>query len=642
MQYYLVAVLGVIRAEEFAFTYSSSSPIDAGTIVRVPVGKRVITGVALRPVNKPAFTTKPIDAVLLPTPLPTAFVKLALWLSEYYATHGGLVLQAMLPSGLQKTRRTTEIKPHPIRNRVHIVLNKDQAAALELINQAAGKTVLLHGVTGSGKTQVYIEAAKAQAEQGKSSIILVPEIALTPQLVAEFTHHFERLIITHSGLSEAKRHLAWVEALQATEPTVVIGPRSALFMPLKNVGLVVVDECHEPSYKQEQSPRYLALRAASVLARAHNAALVLGSATPSVADYYVAQSQNATIASLSKPATPKKTKVETTVVDYKNRAEFRKHRFISNTLITKITETLANNQQVLLFHNRRGTAPTTICTSCGWTAECPHCFLPLTLHADRHELLCHLCGTKQTIPPGCPTCKEPTVAFKGIGTKMIEAEVAKLFPKARVARFDADTKQEDMLHNRYQDLYDGNIDILIGTQIVAKGLDLPKLATVGVVQADSGLILPDFQAEERVFQLIYQVIGRVGRGQLDGHVVVQTFQPEHPALTHAINRDYAAFYEQAIKQRAAGRFPPFRFLLKLVCTYKTEKGAITASQKLAVQLRQQKDIEILGPTPAFHERFGGNFRWQIIVASKKRQALVAIAKNLPQHWQFDIDPASLL
>lgn len=266
----------------------------------------------------------------------------------------------------------------------------------------------------------------------------------------------------------------------------------------------------------------------------------------------------------------------------------------------------------------------------------------MTLHADRHELLCHLCGSIQFIPPSCPICRQPTVEFKGIGTKLIEAEITKLFPKARIARFDADTKAEDMLHNRYQDLYDGNIDILIGTQIVAKGLDLPKLSVVGVVQADSGLILPDFLAEERVFQLIYQVMGRVGRNHIPGYVIVQTFQPDHPAIIRAVSRDYKGFYEQTITHRAQGQFPPFRHILKLVCSYKTEAGAIKASRSLAKTLKEQKNVDILGPTPSFHERLGGNYRWQIIVKSKQRQALVDIAGRLPQNWQFDIDPMSLL
>ncbi|HEU5187051.1 MAG TPA: primosomal protein N' [Candidatus Saccharimonadales bacterium] len=641
MYYYLVATTGLIRADEFAFTYHGPTPLKVGAIVRVPIGQRAANGIVLRTVQQPSFKTRAIERVLHDAPLPLPLLHLGKWLNTYYATHFGLILQTMLPNGLEKVRRSTETTAHPIRHRTKIVLNNAQKEALLHISRSKNTTVLLHGVTGSGKTQIYIEASKEQVKKGRSVLILVPEIALTPQLVAEFANHFSNLLVTHSGLTAATRHRTFIKALESNEPTVVIGPRSALFMPLKDIGLIVIDESHEPSYKQDQSPRYHTPRAASILARAHKATLVLGSATPSVVDYYIASAQQSPVLTLPKPAVAQ-AQVATVVADFKNRAQFKKHRFFSDALIQATSEALDRNEQVLLFHNRRGTAPTTLCSTCGWTAHCSQCFLPTTLHADRHELLCHLCGATQPIPPGCPMCHEPTVEFKGVGTKLIETEIIKLFPKARIARFDADTKQEDMLHNRYQDLYDGILNIIIGTQIIAKGLDLPKMSVVGVIQADSGLILPDFQAEERVFQLIYQVIGRVGRNQLPGTVIVQTFQPEHPAISHALKRDYRAFYDYTLKKRSAGHFPPFIYLLKLQCSYKTERAAINASQKLAVQLAKHKDLEILGPTPAFHERLGGKFRWQIVVKSQKRHKLLEIVKTLPTNWQFDLDPITLL
>jgi primosomal protein N' (replication factor Y) (superfamily II helicase) len=502
---------------------------------------------------------------------------------------------------------------------------------------------LLHGVTGSGKTQVYIEAAKHQARQNRSSIILVPEIALTPQLVAEFANHFQNLIVTHSGMTESARHQAWLKALdQGDSPLVVIGPRSALFMPLSNLGLIVVDECHEPSYKQEQAPRYSALRAASMLAHYHDAKLILGSATPSVTDYYLAQSSKSPILKLTTPAI-RVSSVEAEVIDLKRRDYFRRHRFFSDALLAKIEQAIQDGHQTLLFHNRRGTSPTTLCEHCGWLAECPTCFLPLTLHADHHILQCHLCGYAQPVPPSCPVCHEPTIVFKGIGTKLIEAEITKLFPKAHIARFDADTRANEAVHHRYQELYDGDIDILIGTQMLAKGLDLPNLSVVGVVQADSGLILPDYQAEERVFQLLYQVMGRVGRGNLQGHVVIQSYQPDHPVIKAALARAYVPFYQSELTKRQAGHFPPFRYLLKLTCSYKTEAGAVNASQKMAKALHAtHPDLEVLGPTPAFYERLGGTYRWQLIVKSRLRSDLVQIAASVPAGWQADLDPMSLL
>lgn len=644
--YYLVAPTAVVRANETAFTYSSTTQLAVGTLVRVSVGKKTLNGVVVsRVAQKPSFATKPVTAILVDEPVPEPLIKLAKWLSAYYATHLAIVLQALLPAGLHKQRREAKKHaPHPKRDRTNIVLNNEQSSALAAIGRTKNGTILLHGVTGSGKTAVYIEAAKQQAAQGRSTIILVPEIALTPQLVAEFANHFENLIVTHSGMTEAQRHQAWEKALtQQDRHTVVIGPRSALFMPLKNVGLIVVDECHEPSYKQEQAPRYSALRAATMLASYHQSAkVILGSATPSVADYYLAKSADRPILTLSAPAV-KVLPVHADVVDLKKKEDFRKHRFFSNTLLQRIEDALANGHQALLFHNRRGTSPTTMCEHCGWLAECPTCFLPLTLHADSHILRCHLCNYQLPVPPNCPVCHEPTILFKGIGTKLIEAEITKQFPKARIARFDADTHQSEAVHNRYQELYDGTIDILIGTQMLAKGLDLPKLSVVGVVQADSGLILPDYQADERVFQLLYQVMGRVGRGTTPGTVVIQTYQPDHPIIKAAVARDYQAFYQSELQKRKEGHFPPFRFLLKLSCNYKTEAGAVNASIKMAKQIRtEHPTLEVLGPTPAFYERLGGMYRWQLVIKSKNRAELVQIAQTIAPGWQADLDPVSLL
>lgn len=641
--FYQVAPIAVVRANENFFTYHSDVPLRVGSLVRVSIGKGYKNGVIIsRAAMAPRFKTKSVENILAEKPLPMQLVGLAQWLSTYYATHLALVLQAMLPSGLHKERRPgRKNDDKPFRDRANIVLNTEQEAALESI-KSDHTTFLLHGVTGSGKTQVYIEAAKWQASRGKSSIILVPEISLTPQLVAEFSNHFNNLLLTHSGMTEAQRHKVWAKALSSSEPFVVIGPRSALFMPLSNVGLIVVDECHEPSYKQDQSPRYSALRAASVLAKLHEAKVIFGSATPSISDYFLAKVNKTPILKLTQSVKGTYS-AETTVVDLKDRANFTKHRFISNQLLEQIEAGLSSGKQALIFHNRRGSASTTLCENCGWIADCPNCKLPLTLHADRHQLRCHLCGYIQAVPPSCPVCREPTITFKGIGTKLVESELRKIFPKARIARFDADTSAKEAAHVRYQEIYNGDIDIIVGTQMLAKGFDLPKLALVGVVQADSGLLMPDFQAEERVFQLIYQVIGRVGRQDHSGKVVIQTYNPEHPVITAAVNRDYKRFYELELQHRQLTGFPPYRYLLKLICVYKTEKAAIENSQKMADALRRgYKDIEILGPTPAFYEHQSGKYRWQIVVKSRQRSTLVAIANEMTTPWQFDLDSVSLL
>lgn len=644
MYYYLVSPNTVVRKDEMSFTYHSERPVAIGTIVRISIGKKESTGVITGTTTKPSFPTKSVGEILTDRPLPRPLIEFAHWLNSYYATPMPFVLQALLPSGLHKKRRQSKRQQtFATRKRTKIVLNSEQSHAVKIINRHQSGTMLLHGVTGAGKTQVYIEAAKHEARQGRSSIILVPEIALTTQLVAEFSNHFEHIIVTHSGMTEAERHKAWLQALTSDEPIVVIGPRSALFMPIDKLGLIVIDECHEPGFKQEQSPRYSALRAASMLARFHKQAKALfGSATPSVTDYYLAKNTKSPIIKLTTTAIAARTP-QVTLVDSTKRDGFREHRFISDNLIREIRQSIENGKQALIFHNRRGTAPIALCQTCGWTALCSHCYVPMTLHADKHLLLCHLCDTKQRIPNACPDCHHPDIVFRGIGTKLVEDELKRLFPKARIARFDADNSTHETLQHRYQSLYDGDIDIIIGTQLVAKGLDLPNLQVVGIIQADSGLQLPDYQAEERVFQLLYQAAGRVGRGAAESSVVIQTYHPQHPAIQLAIARDYQGFYERQLKHRQQATFPPFVHLLKLTCTYKTENGAIKAAQKLAAQIHQSApEVKITGPTPAFYERLGGNYRWQLIIKSKQRSQLVAIAKNLPANWQADLDPTNLL
>lgn len=644
MYYYLVAPSEIVLPTATGFTYHSDKPLAVGTLVRISIGKKLVNGIIIENTKKPTFPTKPIDAIIAPRPLPLPLLELSTWMSKYYVAHLGLVLNAILPAGLHKKRRYITIpKMNVHRKRTKIVLNKTQSNALTVMDRYSSGTLLLHGVTGSGKTQMYIETAKHQIRQGKSVIILVPEIALTPQLLAEFANHFDNVIATHSGMTESERHTTWLNVLQSDSPQIIIGPRSTLFMPVANLGLIVVDECHEPSYKQDQTPRYSALRAASVLARNHaQAKVVLGSATPPVSDYYLAKTTKKPIIRLSEKAVAT---IPPTIhlVDIKKRGLFREHRLISDQLLLAVREALADNKQILLFHNRRGTAPTTLCVSCSWSALCPACQVPLTLHADVHNMLCHLCGVRQSVPPDCPTCGSPDVTFKGFGTKLIEDQMHTLFPKAIIARFDADNDASQTLQARYQQLYEGDIDIIIGTQLLAKGLDLPNLRVVGVMQADSGLHLPDYQARERVFQLLYQVAGRVGRGNHHSKVVVQTFAPDDPVITHALQHNYSGFYEQELRARQNSLFPPFTHLLKLTCSYKTELGAVRAAQRLARDLNHAYPrLTILGPTPSFYERLGGKYRWQLLIKSKKRDELAEIALRTPQSWQSDLDPASLL
>lgn len=646
MHYYEVAPLRIVRASSATFTYASEAQLTIGTLVAIEVGKKMIEGVVIKDVTKPTYKTKLISFVIEQTPIPEPLIDLALWMSTYYSTHLASVLQTILPRGLQKKRRKGQASPHSsLRERTKNVFTKDQRQAIEKISTMIDGSALLHGITGSGKTAVYIELAKQTLEAGKSVIILVPEIALTSQLVDEFSHHFDDVILMHSKQTEAERHIAWQNALTSTTPRLVIGPRSALFAPLKQLGLIVIDEAHEPSFKQEQSPRYSALRAASVLAAAHKAKVVFGTATPAIADYYLFKHSSRPIVEMTERARTDAVRPSIKLIDMTKRLNFSKHRFLSDELLIQIEQNLTAGNQALVFHNRRGSASTTLCENCGWSAICPRCFVPLTLHADKHQLKCHICGHRQKVPTSCPECGSTDILHKGIGTKLIESELGRLFPKYIIARFDGDNETGKSVEERYGELYNGNIDIIVGTQVIAKGLDLPKLRTVGVVHADAGLSLPDYSSAERTFQLLAQVVGRVGRSSHPTSVVVQSYQPTHPAVTYGIAQDYDSFYNTAVVERKRGGFPPFCYLLKATCVYKTEAAAIRNAQLLAHELRLKSPptTQVLGPTPAFYERQHDTYRWQLVIKSSRRADLLAVMTLIPPvHWQYELDPVSLL
>ncbi len=636
----------IVRADQATFTYESEMPLQVGTLVSIPIGKQTSIGVVVKEVNKPVYATKPISEIIEDMPLPESLVELSLWLAEYYRTPLATVLQTVLPRGLMTKRRVQErLEKTSLRDRTQIVLNNEQSAAVTSIMEQSHGTILLQGVTGSGKTEVYKEIARQTIASGRSVIVLVPEISLTSQIIDEFAHDFPDLIVTHSHMTEAQRHIAWKQALEATHPIVIIGPRSALFMPAPHLGAIIVDEAHEPSYKQEQAPRYSALRAASVLGRLTESRVIFGSATPLVADRYLAEANNSLIIRLDKPARGNAKASNVELVDMTKRQNFHKHRFLSDKLLEAIEQNIATGRQTLIFHNRRGSASTTLCENCGWSAQCPRCFVPLVLHADTYTLSCHICDIKQKVPTVCPVCGSADIIHKGIGTKLIESELKRLFPKAIVARFDGDNANDETVNERYKELYSGEINIAIGTQVVAKGLDLPKLHTVGVIQADSGLALPDYTAAERAFQLLAQVVGRVGRDERDTQTIVQSYQPTHPVVQFGLKQDYEGFYQYALAERHKGGFPPFRFLLQLTDVYKTEDSAIKAAEQLSATLKATvpAGIEVLGPTPAFYERQHDTYRWQLVLKSPKREALADVLKHVPPtHWQYDLDPSSLL
>ncbi len=646
--YYEVIPTKIFRAGSGILTYYSDTSLTPGQIVEIPLGKTKSIGIISRPVKKPPFATKPISRIIYEEPLPSHLLKSIFWLSDYYLCPLPTVANLFLPKGIGKNRRNkAEISASsPDYSYSNIPLNTSQKQALSHVQTIKTSTKLLHGITGSGKTNIYLKLAQDTLKRCQSVILLVPEIALTSQLVQIFKNTFKSHEITllHSRQTEAERHLLWEKVLKTSTPQIIIGPRSALITPVKNLGLIIIDESHESTYFQENSPKYSTLKLASFIAKYLKIPCIQGTATPRIEDYYLAE-KNSAVIKLTEKAKSSAKAPNIHIIDLKDRQNFLKNRYFSDELLNSIEYNLENGLQTLIFHNRRGSAPLTICENCGWQALCPSCFLPLTLHTDAYELICHTCGHRTKVPLSCPSCQHPDVVHKGFGTKLLEQELKKLYKTAKIARFDADNNKSDSLDALYDQVKSGDVQILIGTQTIAKGLDLPKLATVGVVQADAGLNLPDFAAEERTFHLLTQVLGRVGRGHLDSaSAFIQTYQPDHPAITSTIDNDYDTFYAYLLKKRQKSHLPPFTYLAKLTLTYKTESITIKHIQNLHQILLKNPKISVSTPMPAFHERSLSGYTWQLIVKSTSRAELINVLKSLPENpnLHLTIDPPSLL
>lgn len=639
--FYEIIPTKVFRKGVEVLTYFSEEKLAVGQIVEVPLGKSKCLGVVFRKVEKPDFEVKMVNEVF--GVLPKWLFRAAIWLSKYYLVALPVVFKTVLPKKIS----LISLKPTLLEGEIEtdIPLNAYQDKVIRQLKGIKRATKLLRGVTGSGKTNIYLTLAREQILMGKSVILLVPEISLTSQLVAEAKRYLGRqVVVLHSRQTEATRRKIWGEILANEGPLLVIGPRSALFAPVRELGMIIIDEAHEATYYQEQTPKYSTLRLASFIAKDQGITTLLGTATPLVADYYLAKRYGAVVV-LGKRAKQTAVKPEIKIVDFKKRDDFQKSRYFSNVLIGKMGENLETGRQTLIFHNRRGSAPLTICEECGWQALCGNCFLPMTLHMDGYELRCHTCGATEAVPKVCPECKGTEIIHKGFGTKLLETEIKRLFPKAKVARFDADNRKGETLDEMYDRVREGEIDIIVGTQAVAKGLDLPRLATVGVVQADAGLSLPDYAAEEKAFHLLTQVLGRVGRGHIEqASAVIQTYQPDNAIIEAAIREDYEGFCEYLLMKRKKGGLPPYRYLAKVILTYKTERTVLKNIQALRGQMLGYPGIEVSVAMPAFHERTVSGYSWQIVLKAKSRERIVAALAELEpdKNLHISIDPPSLL
>lgn len=536
-----------------------------------------------------------------------------------------------------------------------IELTPQQSAAFEEISKAISineglKPFLLYGVTGSGKTEIYLRAAEQVAARGKQAIVLVPEISLTPQMVQKFVSRFPGQVgLIHSKLSEGERYDTWRRARDG-RLKVVIGPRSALFAPLPGIGLIVVDECHDNSYYQSEPPYYSAVKAAQEYARLCGALCVLGSATPAVEQRFMAETGR-----LRKLELPRRI-VETglpqvKVVDMSEELKTGNRGIFSRALAESLAETISRGEQAILFLNRRGTATYVFCRNCGAAVKCPRCETPLTLHVETTKrsniLTCHRCGYERQVPGKCERCGSAQIRAYGLGSEKVEAEVRGMFPRARTLRWDWETTRQKDSHElilRY--FANHQADILIGTQMLAKGLDLPLVTLVGIVLADVGLNFPDPFANEKVFQTLTQVAGRAGRSSLGGKVILQTFMPGHYAIQFAAHHDVDGFYLRELDYRRQLGYPPYSKLARLEFRHVDAAKAREESEKTAGRLKVRLEAEgrhqteLIGPAPCFFEKENGEYRWQIVLRGPDPVSFLRDMKLID--WQIETDPINLL
>ncbi|MGF7185710.1 primosomal protein N' (replication factor Y) [Desulfitispora alkaliphila] len=496
-------------------------------------------------------------------------------------------------------------------------LTADQKNALAEVSKPIAKgehdAFLLHGVTGSGKTEIYLNAIQKVLENEKQAIVLVPEIALTPQIVERFKARFgDKVAVMHSRLSDSEKYDQWWRINKGLA-SVVIGARSAVFAPFKKLGLIIIDEEHENSYKQEESPKYHVREVALKRAEMTNSVLIMGSATPAIETYWKASRGKFKILQL--PNRVQQAEMpEVTIIDMRNELKKGNKSIFSSVLYHQIMDKIAKRQQVILFLNRRGYSTFVMCRQCGFVAKCDHCSISLTYHQNKDRLKCHYCNYSIGSPKLCPSCNSKYIRYFGIGTQKVEEEVKRTFPHSRILRMDVDTTTKKGSHEKIFNLFkSGRADILIGTQMIAKGLDFPNVTLVGVLAADSSLNLPDFRGCERTFQLLTQVSGRAGRSILKGEVIVQTYEPNNYAIKAASNHDYESFFNREIEERNMLKNPPFSSLIRVVITGTSQSQVELRAKQVKELFKPNSYVSILGPVVAPLGRIKDRFRWQIIL-----------------------------
>lgn len=644
----IIDVIPEIRTHEIEF-FSYSVPetlekdIIIGQMVKIPFGKKFIRGVvkSMNPKVDSSVKLKPIHS-LIDQIIPEKYLEIALWVSKYYLCSLGEAISLFLPPEMKKPRKVESqilVKPDVSKRQ----LTKEQEDIfLSLKN--SHKPALIHGVTGSGKTEIYIELAKETIAKGQQVIVLVPEIILTPQTVERFEQIFgDMVVLMHSHLSKSEKYSCYQDFRSGAKP-IIIGPRSALLVPSEKIGLIIIDEEQEDSYKQEQSPRYHAVTLAEIIAEKFGALLLLGSATPRIETYFNAKIGKYNLFEI-KNRYLKESLPKAKIIDLKYEIKSGNFSPISEALSERIRENLEEKNQVLLFINRRGSSTFVSCRDCGHIMLCKNCSIPLVFHVGEKsdQLVCHHCDWKTPAPSICPNCQSLRIKYFGSGIEKIEKEIRKIFPLARVAKIDSSTiKSKNDYEKFYQDFKNHRIDIVIGTQMIAKGLDIPGVNLVGIVSADTGLHLPHYKAGERSFQLLTQVAGRSGRREAIGETIIQSYWPESLPISYSASHDFEGFYNGEIVEREKYHYPPFVKLIRVLAENTNPEKALKNLNQLAETLRNMK-IEFIGPGACFHQRLRGRYRFHLIIKTLALpdEKIEQIFKKFPD-LVWDTEPVNLL
>jgi primosomal protein N' (replication factor Y) (superfamily II helicase) len=649
---YADVVLNVPVDRSFTYGIPENLDVKVFTRVTVPFGKRKEPGFVMRIHNeKPSgFETKDIISCIDEIQLfDKRLADLCRYTADFYISSLGEALAAALPSGTSEGVREKDRGEYTARSPESIDLTDDQKEALSnILSSSAASTHLLYGVTGSGKTEVYLSLVRRIIEQGKSALILVPEISLSAHIFLRFREYFgETLVLYHSALTQNQRLNNWKKFSEG-RARVAVGTRSAVFMQCPSLGLIVIDEEHDGSYKEHSTPRYNARRIAMQRIKEEGALLVLGSATPSIETMYAAKSGVIGLHRLAQRYmnTPLPT-VDVIAIDGK-----RDDDIISNDLKIAVKRAADNGKQTILLLNRRGFAPIVMCRTCRKKIECPHCSISLTYHRDG-TLLCHYCGYTIKEPQVCPTCFSKDIAKIGAGTQRIEQILEKQLPTMRVFRLDQDAvRKKDASYNLIEQMNNGEIDILLGTQMVSKGFDFSNVDIVGILLADIGMSLPDFRSSERIFSLITQAAGRCGRSERQGRVIVQTLDTENELIRFIAHHDYESFYAREIELRKLAMYPPFARIARFLLRGTDEEKVQAAAKSIGAEIKKilnGKPLPILGPSPAPLAKIGDNYRYHLIVKSKSADILISLARDIRNFYnksepylEIDIDPFEML